>query len=150
MGKNDSVRKRHGPFHLSTAKMAQIHSRIAQGRLEQAAATVFPISDPEVAHDYLREHPVRGYQDTSFLDTIWFTYVKVDPKTRRVEDEAARNTETEVWIETGPGLTVPDDMSGAIGIHDYELDCGGPTFDAALVELANRVHARYGDDASKA
>lgn len=147
--KNGSAVKPYGRFHLGPKKMAKVRARIAARRLEAASETVFPITDPAIAHTYLSDHPVRGHQDTSFLDTLWFTYVRIDPTTRSIEDDAERNTETEVWVETGPGRTVPDDLCGAIGIHDHELDCGGPTFDAALVALANRVHAVYGDGAPR-
>lgn len=38
-----------------------------------------------------------------------------------------------------------DDTTGEMHYHDWKLDCGGKTFDAALVQLARLVRKNYGD-----
>ena len=56
---------------------------------------------------------------------LYIEVVKVDPETKCVERERERNTETRVWFE-----------AGAPGTHDWELDCGGATYEEATIELA--------------
>jgi hypothetical protein len=84
-------------------------------------------------------------------------YAKVDPKTKTVEDDAARNTAVECWLEFGPleygyaysGGPEPmadwDTETTRHHYHDVDLDTGGATFDEALVSLAKLVLKKYGD-----
>jgi hypothetical protein len=136
-------------FHLNRHQLKVLHRKIAAQRQADAAATVLPISDPVIAYYFLTEHPVRGYRDTSFMDSLNFHYVRLDPVTHRIETDPARNTASEVWLESGPGYTRPRDGFADVPWHDYHLDSSGPTFDAALVALANRVAKRYGTRDSK-
>jgi hypothetical protein len=75
-------------------------------------------------------------------------YAKVD-ETRTVNDDLSRNVNVEVWLEFGPEeYDYPAEWyeeTDRMEYHDWRLDCGGPTFDAALVELANLVLKEYGD-----
>ena len=75
-------------------------------------------------------------------------YAKVDG-TGTVNDDRSRNTNTEVWLELGPEeYDYPADWyqeTERMEYHDPDLDCGGPTFDAALIELARLVLEHYGD-----
>ena len=114
----------------------------AAARLAQART---PISDAYRAFVFLREHPLRGYLDSSFIDVLDFDLVRVDPATERIEDEAGRNTATRVWLESGLGQTEPEgEIPGGIPYHDPSLDCGGPDFESALIQLAVNVRAQYG------
>jgi len=105
------------------------------------------------AYWFLANHRVTGFAGTSFMDVLDVTIMKVDPTTHRVEDDAlgipslSRNTEIEVWLESGPGYSDPEGIEdvASVPIHDPELDCGGPTFEAALITLAEKVAAKYGD-----
>ncbi len=117
---------------------------IAAGRAAAMAGIELPISDPVVAYTFLTEHPVRGADDTSFLDMLEFAYVRVDPATGRIMSDGTRNTATAVWLESGPGSLELGDGTGRVSLHDPRLDCGAPTFEAALVILANRVGELYG------
>jgi hypothetical protein len=75
-------------------------------------------------------------------------YAKVD-ETGTVNDDSSKNVNTEVWLELGPEeYDYPADWydeTDRLEYHDPDLDCGGPTFDAALVELAKLVLEFYGD-----
>lgn len=105
-----------------------------------------PLRNAHDAYWFLAEHPQRGHLDSSFIHALDVSVMKIDPLTRRVEDDPARNTEMEIWLESGPGYTDPAQYHGAyIPIHDWKLDCGGPTFEAALIQLAEKVRAQYGD-----
>lgn len=75
-------------------------------------------------------------------------YAKVDD-TGYVNDDPAKREFTEVWLELGPEeYDYPADWyeeTDRLEYHDPDLDCGGPTFDEALVELAKLVLEHYGD-----
>lgn len=101
-------------------------------------------------------------------------YARVD-ETGTINDDKTKNRYTEVWLEFGPiywtsdherecneyrikeaeehgwskpwqtDLTNPDLYVDITHSHDYHLDCGAPTYDEALVKLANLVLKHYGD-----
>jgi hypothetical protein len=127
---------------MTAAEMADWHAardaeRIARARL--------PITDAHRAFEFLDDHPVRGWMDSSFISALTFDYVRVDPETDAIEDAPDRNTAIRVWLETGPGQTGPvGDEPGGATWHDPGLDCGEPDFETALMRLAANVRARYG------
>lgn len=82
------------------------------------------------AYHFLLHHEIFEGDYTGSLD---IAVVKVDPRTKCIENDTVRNTETRVWFETGPA-----------GSHDYELDCGGATYEEATILLANLVQQKYG------
>lgn len=61
---------------------------------------------------------------------------KVDSAWRVVQDDKRRNTRVEVWLECGG-------LENGIGTHDPRLDCGGDTFEEAIIELARLVKKYY-------
>jgi len=75
-------------------------------------------------------------------------YAKVDDK-RVVNDDKSKNVNVECWLEFGRleyGYHYEGQPeSSLLHCHDYRLDCGAPTFDEALVKLANLVLKRHGD-----
>lgn len=116
------------------------------------------------AWHWLRRHPAFAYKGalgkkfpcSGFEPALDIMVSKVDPPTRRIEDHADRNTHTEVWLECGPYVE-PDEegiKSGFYGehwinygipSHDINLDCGGDTFESAVIKLAELVRKHYGD-----
>ncbi len=84
-------------------------------------------------------------------------YTKTDGK--RVNDDGSKNIFTECWLEFGAveyGYMAGDinadwDIwTGELNYHDWKLDCGGPSFDVAIVRLARLVRKHYGDYEPKA
>jgi hypothetical protein len=75
-------------------------------------------------------------------------YMKVDATGHTTTAPGVAKT-TDVWLELGPESYDYDgdgfDETTLQQTHDWHLDCGGPTFDEALVTLANKVLAKYGD-----
>jgi len=65
--------------------------------------------------------------------------VKVNPKTRKIDDYPSKNTLIEYWLETGSC-----DHEVGYNTHDPSLDCGGASFEEALVKLARGVKRNYG------
>lgn len=93
------------------------------------------------AYHYLEDHKI--FQGR-FLEGLYVEVVKVDPETNCIEDDSARNTKTQIWFEAGPYLSEHDCWS-----HDYDLDCGGDTFEEAIINLSKLVHEKYGDEKIK-
>ena len=77
-------------------------------------------------------------------------YTHVDDK-GNVSDKKSENIYTACWLEFGrlqydsDTLETRGQLDHINHNHDWELDCGGPTFDEALVKLANNVLKYYGD-----
>jgi hypothetical protein len=68
---------------------------------------------------------------------------KVDPETRFVEKDSTRNTHIEFWVEAGSYTRYEDE--GILPSHNYDLDCGGDTWEEAVLNLAKLVLLKYGD-----
>lgn len=85
---------------------------------------------------YLQEHPM--FQGC-FESCLYIAVVKLNPLTKRIDDNPDLNTEVNVWLECG-------EYSSHINCHDFDLDCGGKTFEEAICELAELVKSKYGDD----
>lgn len=92
------------------------------------------------AYMYLHNHPMF---DDKFLRSLYVEVVKVCPETLCIEDDQAKNTQTRVWLECGP-------VEGGFFYHDIRLDCGGDTFEDAIVELAKLVKEHYPLEKEKA
>ena len=76
---------------------------------------------------------------TRFDKCLCIDVVKVNPETNRIDDNEEFNTKTQVWFECG---SYNDDYA----THDTDLDCGGDSYEEAIIELANLVHKKYGDN----
>jgi hypothetical protein len=76
--------------------------------------------------------------------------VKVNPKLNKIDADDSLNTETQVWLESGPICLINEDLEidgdNIGGSHDYELDCGGPTFEEAIIKMSHLVKEKYGDN----
>ncbi len=93
------------------------------------------------AFSFLKRHRIFAGR---FLENLYIMVVKVDPRTKRIEDNAAHNTLTQVWLETGPLNKDRADSHEPEWTHDIYLDCGGDTFEEAIIRLATKVRRRYG------
>ena len=91
------------------------------------------------AWEFLLEHKMFNRY---FRDILYIMVVKVNPETCEVDDDNSKNTKTEVWLECGP-------WSADYNTHDWDLDCGGDTFEEAIIKLANLVKEWYDDDGIK-
>lgn len=122
--------------------------------------TIF--TDFHGVYHWLRRHPAffyngkRGVEAIApsdrygFWESLEVDVVKVDPTTERIEDDEKRNTATRIWLECGPWGDPKEhawDTYSDKGIpsHDIDLDCGGKTFEEAIIKLARLVNKKYGD-----
>lgn len=73
-----------------------------------------------------------------------------------VDKDKSKNKFVECWLEFGPveygymsnrpdPKTNWDMESFEQNFHDYKLDCGGSSYDVALIQLAKNVRREYGD-----
>lgn len=91
------------------------------------------------AWEFLLEHKMFQCR---FRDLLYIIVVKVNPVTSEVDDDQTKNTKTQVWLEVGP-------WSEQYHTHDWDLDCGGDTFEEAIIKLADLVKQYYNDDGIK-
>ena len=115
------------------------------------------------AWQYLLEH--NAFVDEELKETtakngdsiIWSAFpkllnidvVKTNPDTHYIDDDDSKNIFTEVWLKIGPYAEETDREWIRVGspkwnlTHDTRLDCGGGTFEKAIVKLANLVEKFY-------
>ncbi len=104
------------------------------------------------AYHFLTSHPansldrkVRGKNENGnmFDKCIYVEVVKVNQN--HIEDGScvsevneALNTKTEVWLEYGEVFYDEEDKELCFG-HDPSLDCGGDTYEDAIIKMANNI-----------
>jgi hypothetical protein len=107
------------------------------------------------AFNWLQDHPMLVCPEIANLN--WFPsnlsieVVMVNPKTRRTDGDEPL-TDVDIWLEFGPINTpTPEeaelwgcDTTTPIYGHDLDCDCGGPTFEEAVIKLAELVKKKYG------
>lgn len=111
-----------------------------------------PFVDFYAAWRFLEDHKIFELEECSvFFRCLSIEVVKVNPNTKKIDDDEPKNTVTRVRLECGPWchsdeLTgeAREDWPDGIASHDIELDCGAPTFEQAVIELANLVLKKYG------
>lgn len=96
-------------------------------------------ADPEhvgLAHAYINNHPMfwhvrenRKGQPDVITGRGWH---RLDFQLFLKKNKETGVTETTVTIECGPG-----------NYHDYNLDVYAPSFDAAVIDLAKKIHQHY-------
>lgn len=103
------------------------------------------------AYTYLDKHPIFAYYENNrpstysrFQNCLYIYVVKVNPDTNEIDDNYDLNTKIAVWLEAGPYL------KDNVQAHDVDLDCGGDTFEEAIISLANLVQEYYTDDKEEA
>lgn len=88
---------------------------------------------------FLSEHKI--FNDR-FNNDLWFEVVKVDPDTNAINyKNSSKNTKVQVWLEHGPF-----DKEWGACTHDIDLDCGGDSFEEAIIKLAELVKEKYTDE----
>ena len=97
------------------------------------------------AWHFLDEHPMCQDEngDSRFLDECLDVEVaKVNPTTCEIDDNKALNTKVEVWLEMGA-------YNKEYREHDIDLDCGGNTYEEAIINMANNVLNQYGNTSNR-
>ena len=101
-------------------------------------------------HDHSEFYNPRMMADYPKCPDMWsgfnkcfdWQYQKVNPTTNSISDKLHENTKVQIWIECGAYSKVGGSYYPS---HDTKLDCGGDTFDEALINLANLVLKHYGE-----
>lgn len=110
---------------------------------------------------FLENHPAfkkqvgKDWFEQAFKEALSIHVTKVNPETNEVDDDMAKNSKVAVWLECGKWLkaeevmpkhsleSTPEDFYGAF-CHDVNLDCGGDTFEQAIIRLGYLVAKEYG------
>ena len=89
---------------------------------------------------YLFNHRIfrNNFDVSCFQNCVDICVVKVNPKNNTIDDKNELNIKNQVWLETG-------EYNQQHKIHDIELDCGGDTYEEAIIELAELVKYNYGN-----
>lgn len=102
---------------------------------------------------YLHRHKM--FADNNFLDergnVIYSAFdhlldidvQKVNPLTNKISDWGFLNTKVQVWLECGSQWQDEDNGEWHNNSHDVNLDCGGDTFESAIINLAKLVEQFY-------
>lgn len=94
---------------------------------------------------YLNETPVFMHDKYKELEFSYFTsslsidVQKVNSITRKIQSWDFLNTRVEVWLECGEPY-MDDDGLVRSNSHNINYDCGGKTFEEAIINLANIVY----------
>lgn len=88
---------------------------------------------------FLLEHEM--FKD-NFQKCLDIDVVMVNPETKSIDDNERLNTETRIWLECG-------EYNEKYLTHDLDLDCGGETFEIAIIKLANLVDKYYDIDGTR-
>lgn len=78
-----------------------------------------------------------------FQDCLDIHVTKVNPITMEQDSNSELNTKTQVWLEFGKTY-YSKIYNCVLTTHDYDLDCGGDTFEEAIIKLAKLVKNKYG------
>lgn len=103
------------------------------------------IKDFYEAYHFLSEHPIVLWNNTNYFNNcLNIEVVKINPDTNQVDENSSKNTKTQIWLEFG-GITETNmfDDIRIIPEHNINLDCGGFTFEEAIIKLANLVIKEY-------
>lgn len=92
-----------------------------------------------------KEVRYRWFWNGQFIHNLDILYVKVNPDTNSIDVDESLNTKVRVWLETGPAYWNEYSKRYDENMHDYRLDCGGDTFEEALIKLAGLIKEYYGD-----
>lgn len=80
--------------------------------------------------------------DSKFQKCLDIDVVMINPENGYIDSDKSKNTQIEILLECG----MLEDGSPA---HDIELDCGGYTFEEAIINLANLVIEHYPEETEK-
>jgi hypothetical protein len=93
------------------------------------------------AWHFLSEHKIFN---GCFESNLWTEVVKVNPETNEIDPDTTKNTKLQIWLEHGPW-----DGEWGSCTHDLNLDCGGDTFELAIIKLAELVSKYYTEDGQR-
>jgi hypothetical protein len=107
------------------------------------------------AYNWLQNHPAMTPDDFrgGFPGNLCTEVVLVNPLTDSIDDDESLNISPRIWLECGPCVEATEDeiefevfhRGDLHGTHDIDLDCGGDTFEEAIIELARLFRGKYGD-----
>jgi len=105
-------------------------------------------TDFYTAYWWLYNHPMfqeifnqgtdEEFYESHFDQCLDIYVAKTNPEIKAIDNDISKNTKVEIWLEIG-------EWSSECRYHDIELDCGGDTFEEAIINLAILVMEWYGE-----
>jgi len=78
-------------------------------------------------------------EETSyFQESLIIEVQKVNPENDTIEEDEKLNTKTVVWLECGSPYC-DENTKTILTYHNWDWDCGGDTFEEAIINLANII-----------
>lgn len=93
------------------------------------------------AWNFLVNHPIFNNR---FSEELYIAVAKVNPKTMEVDDDFSKNTKVQIWLEHGEY-----EKEYNMCRHNIDLDCGGDTYEEAIIEMARLVKEKFTNDGKK-
>lgn len=96
------------------------------------------------AYNWLEDHPVLNkfeIRHGNFVHSLLIEVVKVNPDTNEIDDNDSLNTKVNIWLEAGSPVCHGAGVWG--WTHDLNWDCGGETFEEAIIELQKKVEKDF-------
>lgn len=135
--------------HFICPERVPIYSKKKADILREKGYVIKTFVHRNGSESYQREY--RHTYQKAINKTLDIYYTTVDNKHIRNENEKL-NVNIECWLEFGElkwhenyEHYMPIDYPKMETYHNVELDCGAPTFDDALIKLANIVLKKFGD-----
>ena len=73
-----------------------------------------------------------------FQESLCIEVQKVNPENDTIEEDEKLNTKIVVWLECGSPY-YDEHTKRILTYHNWDWDCGGDTFEEAIVNLANII-----------
>ena len=73
-----------------------------------------------------------------FQESLIIEVQKVNPENDTIEEDEKLNTKTVVWLECGSPY-YDENTKSILTYHNWDWDCGGDTFEEAIINLANII-----------
>lgn len=80
---------------------------------------------------------IMSEQTSYFSESLCIEVQKVNPENNTIDDEKL-NTKIEVWLECGSPF-YNEITNTILTYHNWDWDCGGDTFEEAIINLANII-----------
>jgi len=80
--------------------------------------------------------------DSSFLDSLEISVVKVNPETNEIDENNTLNTKVLIALECGEPY-YEKELNVILHSHNPLYDCAADTFENAIITLANLVYHNH-------
>ena len=101
----------------------------------------FKATEEDLRQSGLSDKLVKTLSETGnyFQDGLIIEVQRVNPENDTIEEDEKLNTKTVVWLECGSPFCTESGKFIVSCSHNVDWDCGGDTFEEAIINLANII-----------